>query len=261
VVGRTITDVCFLPSPPLPVRGMEADAMADALRGRRIDDIGRRGKYLLFALDNGLTLIAHLRMTGALLHRRPEDAPDAYTRAVFSLDDGTDLRFADLRKFGTLELTADPATALARMGVELLSDDFTVDWLRERARKRTAPLKSFLLNQAIAAGMGNIYADESLYEAGLDPRRPVGSLSKKEMTRLHAAVRSVLERGVANRGASFRDYRDADGREGTNQSYVRVFRRTGQPCYACGETVARIKLAGRSTHYCPTCQGGRRHAR
>src|SRR5439155_1069906 len=113
---------------------------------------GRRGKYLLFGLDNGLTLIAHLRMTGAILYRRKDDPPDRYTRAIISLDDGTELRLADLRKFATLELSEDPVATLARMGVELLSDDFTVAWLAERARGRKAPLKSFLLNQAIAAG-------------------------------------------------------------------------------------------------------------
>ncbi len=255
VVGRTVTHVRVLPGGERALGGCPPDAFMRALTGRRVEGIDRRGKYLLFALDDGRTLVAHLRMTGALLHRRPDDLPDAYTRAVLSLGDGAELRFADMRKFGTLQLVADAAEALGALGVEPLSADFTVEWLTERARGRTAPAKSFLLNQAVVAGVGNIYADEALFEARLDPRRPAGSLTRDELARLRDAVVSVLESGVRHRGVSFRNYRDAQGEAGANQAHVRVFRRTGQPCDTCGAPIARTKLAGRSTHFCPQCQG------
>ncbi len=254
VVGRAIGGVQIVPGSPSPVTGLSPAAFAGGLAGRRIEGIDRRGKYLLLALGDGPTLIAHLRMTGALLHRRAADPPDRYVRAVLTLDDGSELRLADMRKFGTLQLAADPARALAGLGVEPLSGEFTAERLAALARGRKAPLKSFLLNQALVAGIGNIYADEALFEARLDPRRTTGSLSAGEVEGLRAAVRVVLERGVRNRGVSFRDYRDADGNAGANQNHVRVFRRSGQPCYVCGSPIARVKVAGRSTHYCPRCQ-------
>ncbi len=174
LAGRTITALRVLPGNPSIVRGGTAASLDAELRGSRIETIGRRGKYLLFALDNGRTLVVHLRMTGSLLHRAAGAPADAYTRAVLSLDDGTELRFADLRKFGTLHLVGGQAEALGTLGPEPLGDDFTPRYLAARARGRTAPAKSFLLNQAIVAGVGNIYADEALFAAGIDPRRPAG---------------------------------------------------------------------------------------
>ena len=255
VVGRTFTRFRALTAAPTPVRDMTPAQLDAALRGRRIESIERRGKYLLFVLSGGLTLVAHLRMTGALLHRRPSDEADAYTRVVLSLDDGTELRFADLRRFGTLRLVEDAEQALGTLGVEPLGPEFTVERLARLAGTRTsAPVKSFLMDQAVAAGMGNIYADESLFVARIDPRRAAASLKKAEVKRLHGAIRAVLEQGVANRGVSFRNYRDVAGNAGNNQHYVSVFRRTGQPCDMCGTAIERVKLGGRSTHFCPRCQ-------
>ncbi|HWO94087.1 MAG TPA: zinc finger domain-containing protein, partial [Dehalococcoidia bacterium] len=155
---------------------------------------------------------------------------------------------------GTLRLVRDVAEATGRLGVEPLAPEFTTPCLAALLDDRRAPVKSFLLNQALIAGIGNIYADEALFAARIDPRRAAGSLSSEEVTRLHAAIREVLCAGIRNRGVSFRDYRDAEGNAGGNQAYVRVFRRTGQPCDVCGTPIARIKVAGRSTHYCPQCQ-------
>lgn len=254
LAGRAITALRVLPGNPTLVRGGTPASLEAELRGSRIESIGRRGKYLLFALDNGCTLAVHLRMTGSLLHRAPDAPADAYTRAVLSLDDGTELRFADLRKFGTLHLVAGQSEAPGALGPEPLGDDFSPRYLAARARGRTAPAKSFLLNQAIVAGVGNIYADEALFAAGIDPRRPAGELRRRELARLHAAIREVLEAGIRHRGVSFRNYVDAEGNAGANQTHVRVFRRTGQPCDVCATAIERVKLAGRSTHFCPRCQ-------
>jgi formamidopyrimidine-DNA glycosylase len=223
------------------------------LPGQRIDDISRRGKFMVFHLSGGLHLITHLGMTGALLHRPAGAPPDRYVRAVFSLDDGSELRFSDLRKFGGLWLVPDPSLVVGRLGPEAL-DGLTPSLLRELTARRRAPIKSLLLDQRALAGLGNIYADEALFAAGLHPQRPASSLSDSEVERLHEGIVRVLLAALGDRGSSFRDYVDSSGREGMHQLRVQVFRRTGQPCYACGAEIARVKLSGRSTHFCPKCQ-------
>jgi formamidopyrimidine-DNA glycosylase len=252
--GRAFTHVWVSPD---ALRLVQAPPLADFARllpGRRIEDISRRGKFLVFHLSGGLYLVVHLRMTGALLHRPSSAPPDRYVRAVLSLDDGSELRFSDLRKFGALWLVLDPSTVLGRLGPEPLERGLTPSRLRELTARRRAPIKSLLLDQRALAGLGNIYADEALFAAGLHPQRPAGSLSDSEVKRLHKAIRRVLTEALEDRGASFSDYVDASGREGRHQFRVQVFRRTGQPCYVCGREIARVKVAGRSTHFCPRCQ-------
>jgi formamidopyrimidine-DNA glycosylase len=193
-------------------------------------------------------------MTGALLHRKPEEPPDRYLRAVLSLDDGMELRFSDLRKFGGFWLVDDLMQVTTSLGPEPLSEGFTEESLIEALRGRKAPVKSIILDQRRIAGIGNIYADEACFFAGIDPRRLGATLEPAEVSKLHKAVRDVLLAGVESRGASFRDYLDAEGKQGTMQMFVKVFRRTGKPCYVCGSPIERTKVGGRSTHYCPTCQ-------
>jgi formamidopyrimidine-DNA glycosylase len=254
VVGRRITRVHIPPDRVPVVKGMEEAAFREGVAGARIEAVSRRGKYLLLALGGGASLVIHLRMTGALLHRRPEAPPDPYLRAVLSLDDGSELRFSDLRKFGGLWLADDPAAVLPRLGPEPLDDGFSPGYLAGALAGRRAPVKSVLLDQGCLAGVGNIYADEALFAAGIDPRGRAADLPPAAVRRLHAAVRGVLLRGIESRGASFRDYIDADGREGNMQMHVRVFRRTGKPCYACATPIERVKVGGRATHFCPRCQ-------
>jgi formamidopyrimidine-DNA glycosylase len=252
--GHAFTHVWVSPD---ALRLVQVPPLADFARllsGRRIEDISRRGKFLVFHLSGGLYLVVHLRMTGALLHRPSSAPPDRYVRAVLSLDDGSELRFSDLRKFGALWLVPDPSTVLGRLGPEPLERGLTPSLLRELTARRRAPIKSLLLDQRALAGVGNIYADEALFAAGLHPQRPAASLSDSEVKRLHKAIRRVLTEALEDRGASFSDYVDASGQEGRHQFRVQVFRRTGQPCYVCGREIARVKVAGRSSHFCPACQ-------
>jgi formamidopyrimidine-DNA glycosylase len=252
--GRAFTHAWVSPDALRLVQALPLADFTRLLPGKRIEDISRRGKFLVFHLSGGLYLVVHLRMTGALLHRASGAPPDRYVRAVLSLDDGSELRFSDLRKFGALWLVPDPSMVLGRLGPEPLEGGLTPSLLRELTARRRAPIKSVLLDQRALAGLGNIYADEALFDAGLHPQRPASSLSDPEVERLHEAIRRVLTAALEDRGASFRDYVDASGQEGRHQFRVKVFRRTGQPCYVCGHEIARVKVAGRSSHFCPKCQ-------
>ncbi len=234
---------------PVPI-----DTFRTMLVGRTFVSVGRRGKYLLFELDDGRTFVGHLRMTGRLLWRDREAPTEPYERARMELDDGHDLRWSDLRKFGTWRIVDNPLEAIGGLGPEPIDADFDFKQFRATLANRTAPVKSVLLDQRRMAGIGNIYADEALFEAKVRPDTPAGWIGPAAAKRLHAAVRAVLERGIANRGASFRDYVDGAGNTGQQQMYVRVFRRTGKPCYTCGTPIERIVIGGRSTHFCPRCQ-------
>ncbi len=222
--------------------------------GQTIFGIGRRGKYLLFALSSGETLVIHLKMTGALLLRSAGSPQDRFVRVVLYLDDGQELRFSDLRKFGAIWLVRDKTQIVGQLGPEPFDPILTPQEVEARLRKRARAIKAILLDQSFIAGIGNIYADEALYEACINPLRPGNALSRAEVGRLLKAVRTVLERALANRGTSLRDYRDASGQLGANQEELLVFRRTGQGCDRCGTPVERLTISGRSSHYCPACQ-------
>lgn len=255
VAGRLVESVEVDPaSAPLLLGDTGIEAFRASLVGRHLTGIGRRGKYLLLGLDDGNTLVAHLRMTGRLVWRHHADPPEPFQRALIALDGQHDLRWSDLRKFGTWRIVSDPVEALGKLGPEPVDETFTLARFRAALAGRSAPIKSVLLDQRRVAGIGNIYADEALYEARIAPIAPAGDLGPGPVKRLHAAVRAVLERGIANRGASFKDYVDGAGEQGQQQMYVQVFRRTGKPCYACGAAIERIVVGGRSTHFCPRCQ-------
>ena len=258
VVGRRFTGVTIPPDigKAVPVlKGIDEASFREGIVGARIEGVERRGKYLAIRLDTGAALVVHLRMTGALLHRRPEDAPERFLRAVLHLDDGSELRFTDMRKFGGFWLLDEIDEAVsAPLGPEPLSEGFTVEGLAQSMAGRKAPVKAILLDQRHIAGIGNIYADEACFEAHIDPRRLGATLAAPEVEALHAAVRSVLLFGVESRGASFKDYKDVAGKSGSMHMHVKVFRRTGKPSYACESIIERVKVGGRSTHFCPTCQ-------
>ena len=261
VARRRITSFQVLRGAERMLRGVPAATLRRRLVGRRIERVGRRGKYLLLHLDGGPALVVHLRMTGSLRHRKAGAAPDAYLRALIGLDDGTEVRFIDIRKLGTLEVVDDVDSALAGLGPEPLTPQFTPDALWAALRGRRAPLKAILLDQGAVAGLGNIYADEALFLAGLHPTAPAGSLRPAERRALHVAIERVLQDGITHRGASFRDYSDADGHEGAQQYFVRVFRRTGQPCNECGTPIRRSVVRQRASHWCPRCQPARQGRR
>jgi formamidopyrimidine-DNA glycosylase len=256
VTGRTITEVDA--SFTGTVRYPAFPEFAERVRGRTITSIGRRGKYAIFALDSGDALIVHRGMTGSLLHRTGDEPREPYVRLTFHLDDGTELRFDDPRKFGKVFVMnaegRERALPWETMGPEPLSPDFTEGYLSERLANRKAPIKPLLLDQQTVAGLGNIYVDESLYRAGIHPLRPAGSLTAGEIARLYESIRGVLSRAIHGRGTTFSSYRDIEGREGTYQNTLAVFRKSGEPCPACGTPIERIVVAGRGTHFCPSCQ-------
>jgi formamidopyrimidine-DNA glycosylase len=222
--------------------------------GAAIDGLDRRGKYLIVALDDGHELVIHLGMTGVLRPRDHATADDPYVRARWELDDHSELELRDVRRFGRLAVVeAGRYTgALAAMGPEPLGDDFTADGLwRALATSRRA-VKTQLLSQRPVAGVGNIYADEALWVAGIHPaRRQVG---RAAAARLHSALREVLQAGIDHGGTTLRDYRTPDGELGANQHHLQAYGQAGLPCLRCGRPMRRTVLDGRSTTYCPGCQ-------
>jgi formamidopyrimidine-DNA glycosylase len=191
---------------------------------------------------------------GSLQHHRKPCEASPYLRARFELDDGTWLCFVDVRKFGAMWLIDDTDLVIGKLGQEPLDEAFDVAAFHSLLKRRSAPIKAVLLDQAVLAGVGNIYADESLFHAGIDPRKAANRISRPAAERLHRAVVDVLEEAVGDRGSSFRDYVDGQGQEGLHQLKVRVYRRTGEPCLVCGREIRRVVIGGRSTHFCPGCQ-------
>lgn len=236
------------------------DRWQPALTGREITAVGRRAKFLVLSLSGDLALVVHLRMTGALTVAPAGDPPDRFHRVAWALDDGSELRFGDMRRFGTAEvLTPDALAArLAALGPEPLDAALDAAALRHvLGDSMQRPVKAVLLDQTRIAGLGNIYADESLHRAGIHPQTPVGALSGDAVARLLAAIQEVIAGGIAHNGTTFdaEGFRDAFGNPGGNLAHLRVYHRQGQPCLTCGtDLVVQTRLAGRSTHFCPTCQ-------
>lgn len=239
---------------PRIIAAPDSALFVELIRGRRFDTFSRRGKYMLLGLDSGETLIIHLRMTGEVRVHPVAVEPDKHTHLLLTLDSDERLHYRDQRKFGRIWLVDDPAGVLHKLGPEPLEDGFAPDDLGTGLAKRTASIKTLLLDQSILAGVGNIYADEALFLARIDPRRSGGALSGGEVAALHGAVRAVLQAGIEGRGSSLQNYAPPSGEKGSFQEAHRVFRRTAQPCYTCGTPIRRIVLAQRSTHFCPTCQ-------
>lgn len=247
---------------PRTIAAPDAARFTDLVRGRRFSSFNRRGKYMLFGLDSGETLVVHLRMTGELRllpPTQPEtgEAPapiDKHTHVLFDLDTSEQLRYRDTRKFGRIWLVDDSATVVGNLGPEPLDEDFLPQTLAQLLAGRKASIKSLLLNQTVLAGVGNIYADEALFRAGIDPRRAGGSLALQETKRLHLALRDVLLAGIEAQGSTVQNYAPPTGAKGGFQEQFQVFRRSGEPCFTCGTPVSRTVLSQRSTHFCPACQ-------
>lgn len=240
----------------------EPDTFSRKLEGRSFCSVRRRGKYILLDLSGGDTLVVHLRMTGKLLYL-PVSAPwDKHTHIVFTLSGGKTLRYEDVRQFGTLQL-ADTAAcldlpALAAMGPEPLDDGFTPEWLQQRMAGKKQKAKAFLLDQRNIAGIGNIYADEILFQARIHPEEPVCNLGDAATAeRLWFAIRDRLSQGIAYGGSSIRDYVDSLGNSGSFQKLHKAYGRSGQPCVECGCLLEKIISGGRGSVYCPNCQAKR----
>jgi formamidopyrimidine-DNA glycosylase len=252
--GRIIESVEILdprwtrPAPPEPIQ--------TELAGARVEQVGRAGKYLVWSLSGDRHLLLHLRMTGALLFDPDVEPP--HTRVRFALDAGHRLAYVDPRRFGTGHLVdsaaARDAYLAARLGVEPFSKAFTVEHLRTIARGRRAAIKSFLLDQRRVAGVGNIYADEALFRAGIHPLRPAGRLTAAQWKRLRDAIEAALDAGIEAKGASIDDFRHVDGALGSFQDRFLVHRRAGQPCFRCGREIVKLVVGGRGTYVCEGCQ-------
>ncbi len=249
IINRQISSVDLFNSNTL-IYGGTPEECSRALCGRQILSVSRRGKFIRIQTDDPSILI-HLRMSGDL--RCERDDPDTlrkHDRMIFHFSDGTCLIFNDVRKFGRVWVTDEPEKVLIGLGIEPLSEEFTADWLFGKLRGQNRPIKAILLDQGFIAGIGNIYADESLFGAGILPTRPGGSLSPAECGQLRDSIRNTLMSAVDHNGSSF----DWAYKGGHFQNEFRVYQRQGQPCPVCGTAVERITLAQRGTHFCPHCQ-------
>ncbi|BDE07996.1 formamidopyrimidine-DNA glycosylase [Vulcanimicrobium alpinum] len=253
VTGKTI-DAVAISMAKIAVAAPGVD-FAAALAGETIGAVGRRGKYVVIALGSGRRLAVHLRMTGRLIvHGAEYPEPYPYTHIVLRFTDGTRLSFADVRQFGRMRLleAGDPWDADG--GLEPLSEGFTSEAFVSMLDGRRTPIKAFLLDQSRIAGVGNIYACEALWEAGIRPSRPSHKISRPARRRLHGAVRSVLQRAIDARGTSVDDYVDAEGLKGGFQNQLAVYGRLGEPCPRCGKPIVRTVIGQRGTWWCRSCQ-------
>ncbi len=254
VEGRTLERVRILDA--RWCRPLEPSEVVDAVQGRGVERLGRRGKYLVWSLSDEVHLAQHLRMTGTVLC--DPDPSQGHVRVRIDLDRGPPLAIVDPRRFGTGELLlGDEALERffeERLGLEPFDERFTVEHLRALAHGRTAPVKAFLLDQRRVAGVGNIYADEALHRAGIHPLRPAGTLTVEQHERLREAVIWALRAGIEARGATIDDFRHVDGVWGSFQDRFRVHRREGEPCAGCGTRIVKMVAAGRGTYVCETCQ-------
>lgn len=251
IVGRTFTRVTVLW--PRQIVTPTPDEFITRLPGQRVLALNRRGKFIVFQLTQNVLLI-HLKMTGRLYVSGNNAQDDRWVRVAFGLDNGREMLFSDARKFGRLYLVHQFDEVTASLGPEPLSENFTPEILKEQVAGRQRTIKTILLDQQIVAGIGNIYADEALWKARIDPRRKANTLNEKEIHRLHTAIRLVLQKGIDHEGASVNWYRKADGSKGNSQIHLNVYDREKQPCARCGTPVIKIRLGQRGTHFCPTCQ-------
>ncbi len=256
--GRWITQVVIYR--PATVAYPDPVTFETLLTGSQFEGWQRRGKYLLADLAGGSRLGVHLRMTGQLLVMPASDPVSAHTRVILRLDQDQDLRFVDQRTFGQMwgipaQISSQTAIpTLATLGPEPFDPAFSVDYLQQALAKGSRPIKNALLDQRLVAGVGNIYADEALFLSGIHPLCPSRQLNRAQIVELRAQVVNVLQASIASRGTTFSNYRDPHGVNGNYQGQAWVYGRTGQPCRQCGEGILRLKMAGRSAHFCPSCQ-------
>jgi formamidopyrimidine-DNA glycosylase len=256
LVGRRFEHVEI--NDPRLTRPEEPAEVAAELTGERVAALERRGKYLVVRFESGRVLLVHLRMTGAFLYAppgRPADVP--HQRAVVNLDDGSDVVYRDVRRFGTWLLVEpdglDPYLA-QRLGGEPVGRTFTTKSLAASLANRKAPVKAALLDQRTLAGLGNIYVDEALWRARIHPLKPARELDAEEVRALREGIKRALDAGIKRQGATLRDYRQPDGRAGSMQKEFKVYGRLGEPCDRCGTPIEKTRVAGRGTWYCPSCQ-------
>ena len=255
--GRSVTGASV--TWPRTIAWPDSEQFVHAIVGATFDRFNRRGKYMLFGLADGRTLVVHLRMTGKFSLVDGDAVADKHVHVVLQLDDGRKVHFQDTRKFGRIWLTDDLQNVIGSLGPEPLGDEFTAQYLAERINNRKASIKALILDQSIIAGIGNIYADESLFVARIHPARPGGSLTPDEVVRLHDAIVRLLAQAIELQGSTLgtsnlQNYSRPGGQSGSFQETFQVFRRTDEPCFVCGTPIERIVVGQRGTHFCPHCQ-------
>jgi formamidopyrimidine-DNA glycosylase len=256
LVGRRFARVEI--ADPRLTRPHDPAEVAAELTGERVEAVERRGKYLVVRFESGRVLLIHLRMTGNLLHVPAAAlADDPHRRAVVTLDNGSDVVYRDVRRFGTW-LLVEPgeldAYLAERLGAEPLERAFTTRGLASRLANRRAPVKAVLLDQRTLAGLGNIYVDEALWRAQIHPLTPANDVPAEALPVLRRGIRAALHAGIARQGATLRDYRRPDGTRGRMQDEFKVYGREGEPCPRCGAPIEKLRIAGRGSWYCPSCQ-------
>jgi formamidopyrimidine-DNA glycosylase len=258
-VGRTIASVRIGET---RLRRRVASDFAGAIAGRRIVSLSRRAKYLIVELDGDDAMLVHLGMSGSLTHRhdgfRAADFDPRHDHLEFTFDDGSRLVYNDPRRFGMLRIVRRAALASAAelkgLGPEPLSRELNADYLAAKARGRTAAIKNLLMDQRIVAGIGNIYASEILFRAGVRPTRRAGRVTRAEIEKIAAAVPVILRAAIGSNGTTFRSYRDSRGRPGRFAARLRVYGREGEPCYTCSTPIKNVIVGQRASFYCPKCQ-------
>lgn len=260
LIGRTIK--AFETDWEKNIKSPSVGDFAKQIKGQTVVSVSRRAKYVVIGFKSLYSLVVHLRMSGHLFVCASDADDDKYIHGKWSLDNKTDLRFRDTRKFGTLHLVPPNHTLFAKLAPEPLEPAFTVAVLRDALRRRSSMIKPLLLAQdGVVVGLGNIYCDEALFRAKVHPERASNSLTDDECAKLHGAIIEVLQAGIAREGASISTYRQPNGEKGSMQDALNVYGRTGKDCSECATPIKRIKLAQRSTHFCDNCQkegqGGR----
>ncbi|MFC2034129.1 bifunctional DNA-formamidopyrimidine glycosylase/DNA-(apurinic or apyrimidinic site) lyase [Chloroflexota bacterium] len=252
VIGRIITGITLV------WEGIVRDPSVEEFRsctiGQRINGITRRGKYLMVELNSDNLLIIHLKMTGSLIIGHNSTEPPQYTRAIIHLDNNTNIFFRDPRKFGVLKIVKDKDIITSKLGPEPLQPDFTPQVLAQRLASRKAPIKASLCDQKVIAGIGNMYADETLFDTKIHPLRTGESLSQDEITQLHGAIQRILWAAIENKGASTDTYFRPDGTRGTAHFEFKVAHGGNKTCPNCGTPIERIVVRNRGTYFCPKCQ-------
>lgn len=256
VIGKEIKEV-FVFWPKIIKKPEQVEQFQDALVGQTIRSIGRRGKFLIFTLDD-YSIVSHLRMEGKYMLFKKEEPYDKHTHVIFSFTDGSELRYRDVRKFGTMHLFAKgqelTSVPLVNLGPEPLSADFTTEYLAQQLSKTSRKIKPVLLDQNIIVGIGNIYVDESLFRSGIHPERIASSLTRDEIEKLHHEIVATLTEAVEKGGSTIRSYINSQGKIGMFQLELYVYGRKGELCKKCGTPLQKLVVGGRGTHICPSCQ-------
>lgn len=250
VVGCRVKEVRLL-NPAVVKRH---DYLPADLQNKTIEEIGRRGKFLHITCKGGLYLVLHLGMTGRFYLEESSVSHPRHLHLICGLKEPYELRYVDARRFGGVWFTLGRPEFFDSLGPEPLEEGFTPEYLKASLAAKKGKIKSLLLDQKVVSGLGNIYVDEALFVAGIRPQRPGCTLSEEEVKKLHQAIRQVLEESIKHRGTTFRDYRDGFNLPGGFQEHLCVYGRAGRPCPVCGLEVSKVKIGGRSSHFCPGCQ-------